>query len=281
MSILEIGADQAQFHLARTRKALDDLGLQMSTGRKINRAKDDPVLWSRIQKNNASVKKLRDINDTLSLVAENIRVADSTMETIGKYIGQMKADLEAIIKNYPPYPPGDPERVKYLRSFAALRDQIDRMTIPPRDEGARKIMSDPATNPDAGDWEVVISEKGDRVVIHSQQVHTGPTGLDIPPLADNATDAEIYAAISNLDRAAEKLSQRRAGLGGDAATIPAAREFNQRIGHVHTLVSERTAQADMDEAAAMAKSAALRYEVTMEAVRSLTDMHSQLLDLLG
>lgn len=280
MSILEIGANQAMFHLDRIRRDMDRLSNQLATGRKINHSADDPVLWSRIQRGNASVKKLLDINNALNMVAENIRIADKAMETIRRYIGQMKADLDAIIKNYPPYPPGDPERVKYLRSFAALREQIDRMTIPPRDEGARRIMSDPASNPDAGDWEVMINENGDRVVIRSREVHTGPTGLDIPPLPDDATDAEIEAAISSLERAVRTLSERQAGLGGDAASIQRSSVFNEKISAIQTKISEKAGQADVEEAGALAKATGLRYEVAMEAVRSLTGMHEQLLELL-
>jgi hypothetical protein len=50
-------------------------------------------------------------------------------------------------------------------------------------------------------------------------VHTGPDGLNIPQLPDNASDEEIYTAIQNLESAHETLGQRRGELSSDFERI--------------------------------------------------------------
>ena len=50
--------------------------------------------------------------------------------------------LEEIIKNYPPFLEGSKERVQMLKSFAALRREIDHLTIPPDDSGTSNSRAD-------------------------------------------------------------------------------------------------------------------------------------------
>jgi len=49
---------------------------------------------------------------------------------------------EEIIKNYPPFLEGSKERVQMLKSFAALRREIDHLTIPPDDNGTENSRAD-------------------------------------------------------------------------------------------------------------------------------------------
>lgn len=58
-------------------------------------------------------------------------VADNkTTDTAANAISQMKGQLDAIVKNYPPYPIGDSNRAQYLKTFSGLRKEIESMTIP-------------------------------------------------------------------------------------------------------------------------------------------------------
>lgn len=130
-------------------------------------------------------------------IAGSINSVDSTMVEIGHKIDSMKADLEIIVKNFPPYPPGSEERIKFLRNFNSLRQQIDALTIPrPTEAGT--------------------------IATKVQGLNTGPNGLNIPALADTlpeATDRQIYRAINYLDTARNTLDQSRAGLASEAATL--------------------------------------------------------------
>jgi hypothetical protein len=138
---------------------------------------------------------------------------------------------------------------------------------------------------------VVIDEGGRVRTIQKQEVHTGSTGLDIPELSEGditttglpggpLDEAKISDIIANLERAKVTLTERRSGLAMDAAGIARAKAFNDRVASFYTTFAENAVQADTDEAAAQAKSLELKRELAIEAMNSITSMHSELIELL-
>jgi hypothetical protein len=86
--------------------------------------------------------ELQKINDSWNDIAQKKRTHDNILNEMEDYIDRLKAQLERILKNFPPFPPGSEERIQLLRSFAAFRRLIDQLTIPPREEsggGSRKF----------------------------------------------------------------------------------------------------------------------------------------------
>jgi hypothetical protein len=141
------------------------------------------------------------IKSRLNAIAERIRVADKTIESVENYIDKMKAELGRIIKNYPPFPPGSEERVKLLKSYISLRKQIDQLTIPPpSNEFNIKIVSDSEFIPEAGDWDGF----------------TGPDGINIPDLSEDANNEDIVTSIAALETAKEMILKRREEIAGQA-----------------------------------------------------------------
>ena len=85
--------------------------------------------------------------------------------------------------------------------------------------------------------EADVNEQGDVKTIGRQEVHTGPTGLDIPELteADLTENSQAGGPLSqqklddiaaNLENAKAILRQRRDALGSDAAAIARAKSSN-------------------------------------------------------
>jgi hypothetical protein len=178
----------------------------------------DPVPMQKHEVSRLVVGQRQSINSSLNGTAISIRTADRTMRTIGNHINSMRSQLDIIVKHYPPFLSTSPDRIKALRSFSAFRKEIDELTVPPLDNGAAKIMADPAVFPQAGSQTVDLGNGGSGT-IQGQQVHTGSTGLNIPALSDTATDAEIHAAIKSLDAAQITLGQRQTGMSMDWAVI--------------------------------------------------------------
>ena len=233
-----------------------------------------------VSKSRSAFDDLQAFNATLNSLATSIRVGDSTMGKIETFIDRMIEQLGSIIKNYPPFPPESEERCKFLRAFAALRNQIDQLSFSPKDEGALKITADPAVVPQAGDGNVVIGGNGPPVTIHSQQVHTGPTGLDIHELPESATDKEISAAIKNLEDARKTLGKRRSALATDALSIQQFLESNPKIDKFAGSSVEAPKSPDIAEINSENKSSELKQILTIDSVKSLTKDQSQLSELL-
>ena len=155
----------------------------------------------------------------INLIAATVRGADKAMHKIEEQIDQIKAQLLEQVKHYPPFGKGNEERVKLMKLFSAFRKQIDQLTMPADNYGVMKIMADPSSTNDAGDWDIDLDTQGNHMTLHSQQVHTGPDGLNIPELPGEATDDDIYAAINNLESAHATLGLRRSELASDFEQI--------------------------------------------------------------
>jgi flagellin-like hook-associated protein FlgL len=280
MSITEIGSNQSLLHLNFATNTLNSLKQKLGTNRRINVPKEDPSGGVKGSQNVAAFDDLQALNAFLNSVVTSIKVADSTMGKIETIIDQMKEQLGKIVKNYPPFPPGSEERVKFLRSFKALRQEIDQLSFSTNDEGASKIMANPGVVPQAGDSNTATGSNGPRLTIHSQQVHTGPTGLNIPELPENATDEEIDAAIKNLEDARKTLGQRQSGLAADALSIQQFLESNSKIDQLAGSSVEALKAPDLTEIAAENKSSEYKQTLTMESTKSLTKDQSQLSELL-
>jgi len=222
-------------------------------------------------------------------VAIGIRGADQAMAAIEGHLDQM---IE-IVKLFPPYPEGDnaEERIRMLRSFNGIRKLIDQLTIPPTDDLGQAIMADPASNDIPDSWPVVVNEQGDVRTIRRQEVHTGPTGLNIPGLteADLTENGQAGGALSrqrlddiaaNLENAKAVLRQRRDSLGSDAAAIARARTSNAGAAAFHVSFAERGEAADINETAALVKSTELKQAFALESLGSITSLRSELVALL-
>jgi flagellin-like hook-associated protein FlgL len=280
MSIAEIGSNQSLLHLNFATNTPDSLKEKLGTGRRINVPKEDPSGGVKESLNAGSFDDLQALNAFLNSVATSIKVADSTMGKIETIIDRMKEELGKIIKNYPPFPPGSEERVKFLRSFKALRQEIDQLSFSTNDEGASKIMANPGLVPQAVDSNTAMGGNGPRLTIHSQQVHAGPTGLNIPELSESATDEQIDAAIKNLEEARKTLDQRQSILAADALSIEQFLEFNPKIDQFAGSSVEAFKSPDLAEIIAVDKSSEYKQTMTIESTKGLTKDQSQLSELL-
>ena len=212
-------------------------------------------------------RKIQTINDTFNMVASNIRVTDTVLDSIEKKVDRMHDQLKTYVKNFPPFLSGGEERLKFLKSFNTFRKQIDSMTFPPDYDYAKKIMADPAVVPETGDWEIVVGENGLQKIIHSKELHTGPTGLDIPELPENADNSTLETAIVGMEESKAILKQRKADLSRDISEM--ARFKNQVTG-----------MGNLPASAAEPVSINIRRELAGISGMSLTAIPSQLICLL-
>lgn len=159
------------------------------------------------------------VRQRLNEIARSIRFVDATMGKIKDNIEKMKAQLISHVKHFPPFPPGSEERVKLLKSFNTFRRQIDRLTIPPENNTAAKIMAAPDRLAETGEKQIAVVDEDIRIIIHRHPVHTGTAGLNIPELPSPASDEMLLAMIENLDIAQTILDRKRGGLSKDVETI--------------------------------------------------------------
>ncbi len=74
------------------------------------------------------------VKTELNDLAGSIRSEGETLKKVNDFVERMKERLSEIVKNYPPFPLDNPERMEMLKSFTALRKEIERMTFPPEEK---------------------------------------------------------------------------------------------------------------------------------------------------
>jgi hypothetical protein len=94
-------------------------------------------------------QELQQKNERSNTAAGAIRDTDRSLETFGQKIDTLKAPLETIVKNFPPFSPQDKARVKLLMNYSSLRKEIDQLTLPPPPDvvKARKALALPTPLP--------------------------------------------------------------------------------------------------------------------------------------
>lgn len=148
----------------------------------------EPVIADQVLVSEQSDARIGDIarqNERKNSAAAAIRRADEAARELGQTIDKLKEPLETIVKNFPPFAPQDKERVKLLRTYNAIRKEIDQLTLPPPPSvvEARKQMELPE------------------------------------PLSMNADDSQIADHVDKLDAAALSLQAMRGDIAADTAAL--------------------------------------------------------------
>jgi hypothetical protein len=256
-----------------TDRKFDSLQLRLGTNKRLMSPKEGSQGLTTSLKGRFDTENLETIHARFNSVARTIRGADENMGKIENYIDRMKAELQRIVKSYPPFPPGNEERVKRLKSINAFRRLIDQLTIPPpSEEFAVKITLDHGFVFKTDDTQKIPGQKN-----HHQ---TGSERLDIPQLPEHADDEKIYAFVDKLDAASELLRQNRSDLAKYAVKIGESYEREVEGVEIFRGYGEEIESADREPEAEI-RSGDLSYTLTIEPGLSLTEAQSQLLSLLN
>jgi hypothetical protein len=114
-----------------TYRIVPTTGRQEGNGGKTIQETGDLAGKDSLSKNHSTWSDLQKINDSSNEVAQKRQTGDKILNGVEGSVDGMKAQLEKIIKNFPPYPPEDQERMKLLRNYAGFRKLIDELTLPP------------------------------------------------------------------------------------------------------------------------------------------------------
>lgn len=130
-----------------------------------------------------TLQKMGNISDFLNSVATNLRQSNEGLKAANQIVEQMKASLDKIIKNYPPYPIDSRERMDQLMQYSGLQKQIMSLMVPPPPQPVYEKVKHL--------WEGLT---------------TGIAGtLQTPQLPNDAPDTHVKAASKQLDAMSEQI----------------------------------------------------------------------------
>jgi len=138
-----------------------------------------------------TIEKISTVTDFLNSTAKNLRETGTALKQSSDLMTQMKTELGKIIKNFPPFPPESSERRDILMSYQAIREQIDKMTIPP---------------PPAPVYERVQA-------IWKDLIPAGKDTIETPALSQNASDTQVKQADEQLTFTRVAVTQLRGAIG--------------------------------------------------------------------
>jgi len=216
---------------------------------------------------------LQQVNDTLNQTAIGIRSDDVRMAAISEGLDQMKNYLIYTIKIYPPYPADDPQRAKFLRSFNGIRQQIEKLTIPPDNKWFGRV---PGEVPIAS--EPIVA--GQSTETASQTQGTQP-GASIPQLPASASDSEIQTTLDKVDQVITTVAAKRQALAQRAGEIGRSLGWKTKATELINGSSEKWDLRLPGSQEAEQKSMTVRKEIARVPGSSVPGMQVQLAGLLG
>lgn len=148
----------------------------------------DPVIADQVLVSKQTDSRIGDIvrqNERNNSAAAAIHRTDEAARELGQRIDKLKEPLDAIVKNFPPFAPQDKERVKLLRTYNAIRKEIDQLTLPPPPS-----------------------------VVEARKLTELPE-----PLSMNADDSQIADHVDKLDAAARSLQDMRGDIAAGTASL--------------------------------------------------------------
>lgn len=160
-----------------------------------------------------SLASLRTRHDQLNTIAKDIRAANKVLDQVAKIIGEKHEEVLQYEKQYPPFQDQSSEKVEFLNSIAALKRQIDALTLIPDNKELGSTVSDPLTKQS--------SEEGGSIQfsLSRQEFNSGEDGLNIASINSNASDTEIRKFGQDLALAGQKLDSKKADLAEEKKTI--------------------------------------------------------------
>ena len=245
------------------------LGRQLMTGRKLETSADGPSAWLAAGRAGAAAGYLDAIHTGLNEAATSIRVADQTMDAIGRHLELMQTNLQQAIQ----LPVGDPARDGLIADFSVVRQQVDDLVNTPVAGGVQDLFH-------GSNIDVLVGLHGERRTVHAQQIDTGPGGLDVPVVDGTATVADMQNALSALETSQAMLTVRRQSLAADAAGISRFDAQHQQLSQFYVSHAEALAAADPAEAALKLQSVGVRRSLAMESLSSISGLRGAVLELL-
>lgn len=131
-----------------------------------------------------TLQKMGNISDFLNSVATNLRQTYEGLTAASAIVTDMKASLERVIKNYPPYPIEDRGRMEELMGYSSLQKEIMQLMVP-------------APPPP-------IYEKVQHLW---ENLATGPNGtIQTPSVPQDVPGSHVTAASKQLDAISSQIS---------------------------------------------------------------------------
>jgi len=240
---LTAGMRQSLFDSQMTAKMMDKTASRLSSGLKVQTALDDPINFFSAQGHRQRATDLGQRKDEMGEAIQTIKAANNGIEAISDLIASAKSTAQsamAIDATNTTTTQDYKDRSALLVQFETLRSQIDELAQDSGYKGLNFLQGSTMT--------VEFSENAGDANLEVVGFDADAAGLSIAAGAGVwTTDANITAAIVDLDSARATLRTKSKELSNSLSTITTREEFTSQM--INTLEdgAAKLVNADMNE----------------------------------
>lgn len=220
--------------LQQTADLFDRTQSRLATGKKVNTALDDPINYFAAKGYMDRASDLSGLKDNMNEAIQTIKAADAGITSIENLISQAKSLANSALATS-----DTTTRSALATQYNGVLDQIDDLASDSNYKNTNLLNND--------DLSVIFNEDSSSTL--SISGFSGDSaGLSIADATGSwATDANITAALADLDDAVETLRTESQGLSANLSIVQTRLDFTTNMVNTLTKGAENLTLADMNE----------------------------------
>jgi flagellin len=257
-------------NLSNTQTSLQQTQNIISTGKKINTAKDNGAIWSIAQTMSGKVTALDSVKDSLNRAQSTIDVAMSAGQQVSDLLTQMKAKALAASDTSL----DTTSRTALNEDFKSLRDQIGKVVANADFNGINMVKSGGTT------VYALANESGSsKLTVASQDLSLNSTNVTITATSSFATAAQASAYIGTLDSNLTSVNTALTKLGTGSNALASHLKFVGSLQDSLRTGISNLVDADMASESATLQALQTKQQLGIQALSIANQSTSSLLSL--
>jgi flagellin len=257
-------------NLMSTQNALADTQNIISTGKKINSAKDNGAVWSIAQTMQGKVTALDAVQDSLNRAQSTIDVAMSAGQQVSDLLTQMKAKVLAASDTSL----DTTSRTALNEDFKSLRDQITKVTSNADFNGINMVKSGGTTVYALGN-----DTGSSKMTVLAQNLSLGGSNVTLTATASFATAGAASAFITTIDTDLTNVNTALTKLGTGSNALADHLKFVKSLQNSLTTGISNLVDADMAAESAKLQALQTKQQLGVQALSIANQSTSIMLSL--
>ena len=242
----------------------------ISTGKKVNSAKDNGAVWSIAQTMQGKVTSLDAVQDSLNRAQSTIDVAMSAGQQVSDLLTQMKAKALAASDTSL----DTTSRKALNEDFKSLRDQISKVVTNADFNGINMVKSGGTTL-----FALANTNGSSKMTVLAQDLSLGGSNVTLSATASFATAAAASAYISTLDTNLTSVSTALTKLGTGSNALQDHLKFVKNLQNSLTTGISNLVDADMAAESAKLQALQTKQQLGVQALSIANQSTSIMLSL--
>lgn len=237
---LTSAAYQALQSQQRTQVQIDNTTENIATGRKVNNALDSPAAYYQARELSNRAGDLLAVKDNIGQSLSTIEAASIGLHSLEETVQQLRAIVSSARSG------NANQRQAAAENFNQVAGQLDQLASDTSYAGVSLTSGSPQ------DLTVAINDTGETLTVIGQASDQSGLGIGsaLSDYNNFATNADIEAALADLDAASETIRTRERSFLSDVSVLNVREQFAQDLSDTLQVGSSNLVNADLEEEAA-------------------------------